>query len=117
MQRGEFRYVDSIRAQDQFRPARADRASLHSEQRGKSVTSLDKRLRDIESAHLALKPFRDVASGTAEAAANVNDHRMERGVRSAIGDAVERLLMAGYRRLADAIIQQKTTLTGRSRSS
>src|SRR5512144_372704 len=46
---------------------------FHSEQRGKSVTRLDKRLRDIESADLALKPFRDIASGTAEAATNVND--------------------------------------------
>jgi len=34
-----------------------------------------------------------------------------------IGDITVRLFMAGYRRLADAIIQQKTTLTGRSRSS
>jgi hypothetical protein len=46
---------------------------FHSEQRSKSVTCLDKRLRYIESAHLALKPFRDIASGAAEAATNVND--------------------------------------------
>ena len=46
---------------------------FHTEQRGESVACLDKRPRDIEPANLALKPFRDIASGTAKAATNVED--------------------------------------------
>src|SRR3569623_2109702 len=46
---------------------------FHAEQRGKFVACVDKRLCDIESAHLAMKSVRDIPSGTAEAATNVND--------------------------------------------
>jgi hypothetical protein len=46
---------------------------FHAEQRGKSVTCLDKRRGDIKSAYHALKPFSDIASGTAKAATNVED--------------------------------------------